>query len=73
MRLLILTEPVTFNEPVIWTFWFKGETEDGKKFTIFAEWNDWDDWTIDRIEFDESDGTDDEEEEITEEFLNDMN
>lgn len=52
---------------------FKGETEDGRKFTIFAEWNDWDDWLIDRIEFDESDGTDEDEEEISEEFLNNMN
>jgi hypothetical protein len=52
---------------------FEGETEDGKKFTIFGEWNDWDGWTIDRIEFDESDGTDEEEEQITEQFLNDMN
>ena len=48
---------------------FEGETEDGKKFTIFGEWNDWDGWTIDRIEFDESDGTDEEEEQITEQFL----
>ena len=52
---------------------FTGETEDGRKFIIFAEWNDWDDWTVDRIEFDESDGTDEDEEVITEEFLNEMN
>ena len=52
---------------------FEGETEDGKKFTIYAEFNGWDGWIVDRIAFDNSDGTDEEEEQITEQFLNDMN
>jgi hypothetical protein len=51
---------------------FEGETEESKKFTIFAEYNGWDGWTVDEVKFDGLDGTDEEEEQITEQFLNDM-
>ena len=52
---------------------FEGETEDGRRFTIDANWNDWDDWSVDSISWHEEGGTQEEEEEIKEEFLNEMN
>jgi hypothetical protein len=57
------------------TVWFSGETDEGKKFTIMANWNSWDDWNVmpDEITFDEKNGTDEECEKIIEEFLKEMN
>ena len=52
---------------------FPGETEDGRKFTIYALWDDWDDWSVDRIEFEESEGSEEDEQEIIDRFLEDMN
>jgi hypothetical protein len=52
---------------------FVGETEDGKTFTITANWNDWDDWTIDEIVWDGDAGTEEEEDEIRENFMSEMN
>lgn len=54
---------------------FNGETEDGKKFTIIANWNEWHDWTADssKIIWDEVQGTEDEAEEIIHEFLRQIN
>ena len=52
---------------------FCGETEDGKGFTITANWNDWDDWTIDQISWDAESGTEEQEEEIREHFMSEMN
>jgi hypothetical protein len=55
--------------------WFKGETDEGKGFTIMANWNDWDSWNVtpDEITFDDEDLTDEEVEQIIEEFLTQMN
>ena len=52
---------------------FEGETEDGKAFTIDANWNDWDDWSVDGISWHDEEGTEQEEEEIKEKFLEHMN
>lgn len=52
---------------------FDGTTEDGKKFTITAEWNEWDDWSVNGVEWDGEEGTDEEVQEIEEMFLNEMN
>ena len=52
---------------------FTGETEDGRSFTITANWNDWDDWTADEVTWDDAEGTDEEVEEIKQKFQEDMN
>lgn len=57
------------------TVWFFGETNEGKEFTIMANWNDWDGWNVtpDEISFNEDDGTDEEREEIVKTFLTEIN
>jgi hypothetical protein len=57
------------------TVWFRGETDEGKGFTIMANWNDWDDWNVtpDEITFDDEELTDDECQQIVDEFLAEMN
>jgi hypothetical protein len=54
---------------------FNGETEDGKEFTITANWNDWEEWSVepDNIAFSNDDGTEEDCEKIIEEFLSEMN
>ena len=53
---------------------YEGETDDGKCFTITANWNDWDDWTVDEVTWhDEDGGSEEEVEAITVQFLSDMN
>lgn len=52
---------------------FVGETEDGRWFTITANWNDWDDWAVDEIVWDGDDGTEEDEEKIREQFLSETN
>jgi hypothetical protein len=52
---------------------FEGVTNDGKGFTICANWNDWDDWAVDEIEWHDEEGTEEQIEEITNEFINNMN
>jgi hypothetical protein len=52
---------------------FEGETEDGKGFTITANWNDWDDWSVDEVTWHDQEGNEDEVEQIKEEFLAEMN
>lgn len=52
---------------------FDGETEDGKSFTLTANWNDWDDWTVDQIVWEGEAGTVEEEEEIMQQFISEAN
>lgn len=52
---------------------FEGETEDGKAFTLDANWNDWDDWSVDDISWHEEEGTSEQVDAIREKFLEDMN
>jgi hypothetical protein len=52
---------------------FDGKTEDGKEFTITANWNDWDDWSVDEISWHDEEGTEEQEEEIRESFIAEMN
>lgn len=57
------------------TVWFPGETSEGKKFTIVANWDEWDDWTADASDmmWDDEEGSEDEAQEIIHEFLSEMN
>jgi len=48
---------------------FEGTTEDGKGFTITANWNDWDEWSVDDISWHDEEGTEEQLEQIKEEFL----
>lgn len=54
---------------------FYGKTDEGKEFTINANWNDWDDWNVtpDEISWDDEEGTEDEIQEIINGFLQEMN
>lgn len=52
---------------------FEGETEDGKAFTIDANWNEWDDWSVDGISWYDEEGTEEQEQEIKDKFLEEMN
>jgi hypothetical protein len=56
---------INFENPTTLTIskMFNGTTEDGRTFTITAQWDEWDD----------EPGTEEEEEEITEKFLEKIN
>jgi hypothetical protein len=66
---------INFENPTTLTIskMFNGTTEDGRTFTITAQWDEWDDWTVDGIDWDDEEGTEEEEEEITEKFLEQIN
>ena len=57
------------------TVWFNGETKDGKKFTIVANWDEWDDWTADSSDmmWDGDEASEEECREIIHDFLSEMN
>jgi hypothetical protein len=57
------------------TVWYNGETEDGRKFTLVANWDEWDDWSADpdSIMWDDEEGSEDEKQEIVHNFLQEMN
>lgn len=54
---------------------FEGETDNGKKFTINANWNQYDDWNVEPedIIWEDEEGTEEEIQQIIEEFENEMN
>lgn len=54
---------------------FDGQTQDGKAFTITANWNDWDDWnaTAGEISWKDEEGTESQVEEILTAFHIHMN
>jgi hypothetical protein len=52
---------------------FDGEIEDGRTFTVDANWNDWDGWSVDSISWDDAEGSEEEEVKIKEKFLAEMN
>lgn len=55
------------------TVLFEGETDDGKSFTITANWNESDDWECDEVMWYDEEGTEDQVEEIKNQFESDMN
>jgi hypothetical protein len=53
---------------------FEGETEDGRSFLVFANWNEGDDnWAVDSVYWLEEEGSEEENEEIIEMFLSEIN
>lgn len=53
---------------------FEGETEDGRSFLVFANWNEGDDdWAVDSVYWLEDEGTQEEEQEIIDIFLSEIN
>jgi len=55
------------------TVLFEGETDDGKFFTITANWNESDDWECDAVMWHDEEGTEEESQAIKEQFESDMN
>jgi len=54
---------------------YEGTTDDGKSFTINANWNEWDDWNVqpEEITWDGEEGTEEQIKEIITLFENEMN
>lgn len=52
---------------------FTGDLEDGRTFTIVAEWNDWDGWSIDNLECIKGELSEEDEQKICNYFLDTMN
>jgi len=51
---------------------FDGTTEDGRKFTVTAEWNEWDEWVVTSIDWENPEATEEEEESIEGDFYTHM-
>lgn len=66
---------IDYNEKVCTKFCeFDGEMEDGRTFTINANWCAGDEnWKVDSVYWNSEEGTPEEEEEIIEEFLSNVN
>ena len=52
---------------------FTGTTQDGKDFTIIANWNESDDWSVDCVMWHDDESEVEDTQAIEDEFLDNMN
>jgi hypothetical protein len=66
---------INYNEKIVSkNCQFEGETEDGRAFLVFANWNAGDDnWAVDSIYWLGEEGSQEEDEEIIDHFLSEVN